>query len=232
MLVSYQLEDSIAKISMDDGKVNVLSRKMLAELNSAFDRAESDRAVVVLTGRGGLFSAGFDLTALRGGGEEASAMLREGFELAERMLSFPTPVVIACSGHAIAMAVFLLLSGDFRIGAAGPYKITANEVAIGLAMPQAAVEICRQRVPSTHFNRVVALAEVFSPEEAVGAGLLDRTAPESDLGDAAAAMAAQLGKLDMQAHTASKLRVREGALKALRTAIEADWGSTTPAKPA
>src|SRR6185503_10431701 len=131
-LVSYQLDGSVATITMDDGKVNALSLQMLTELGAALDRATADRAVVVLTGRDGIFSAGFDLKVLRAGGPDAWAMLRGGFELAERILSFPTPVLIACTGHAIAMAVFLLLSGDYRVGVDGPYKINANEVAIGL----------------------------------------------------------------------------------------------------
>ena len=221
-LVSYQLEDSIATIAMDDGKVNALSLQMLTELNAALDRASADRAVVVLTGRDGIFSAGFDLTVLRAGGSDASAMLRAGFELAERMLSFPTPVLIACTGHAVAMGVFLLLSGDYRVGAAGPYRITANEVAIGLTMPRAAVEICRQRLTPAHFNRAVIISEVFSPEDAVAAGFLDRVVQASELRETAVSTAAVLAKLDMNAHAATKLRARDHALNALRAAIEAD----------
>ena len=221
-LVSYQLEDSIATIAMDDGKVNALSLQMLTELNAALDRASADRAVVVLTGRDGIFSAGFDLTVLRAGGSDASAMLRAGFELAERMLSFPTPVLIACTGHAVAMGVFLLLSGDYRVGAAGPYRITANEVAIGLTMPRAAVEICRQRLTPAHFNRAVIISEVFSPEDAVAAGFLDRVVQASELRETAVSTAAVLAKLDMDAHAATKLRARDDALHALRAAIEAD----------
>src|SRR5260370_25610462 len=102
-LVSYRLEDSVATITMDDGKVNVLSPRMLAELGAAFDRAAADRAVVVLAGRPGVFSAGFDLAVLQGAGAEAAGMLRSGFELAKRILSFPAPVLIACTGPAIAM---------------------------------------------------------------------------------------------------------------------------------
>ena len=166
-LVSYRHEDSVAAITMDDGKVNALSVQMLAELNGALDRAAADRAVVVLSGRPGVFSAGFDLPVLRAGGSPAIAMLREGFELAERMLSFPIPVAIACTGHAVAMGAFLLLSGDYRVGAAGPYKLAANEVAIGLTMPRAAIELLRQRLAPAHFNRAVTLAEPFSPENAV-----------------------------------------------------------------
>jgi enoyl-CoA hydratase/carnithine racemase len=221
-LVSYQLEGSIATITMDDGKVNALSLQMLTELNAALDRATADRAVVVLTGRDGVFSAGFDLTVLRAGGPDAAAMLRGGFELAERVLSFPTPVLIACGGHAVAMGVFLLLSGDYRVGAAGPYRITANEVAIGLTMPRAAVEICRQRLTPAHYTRAVILAEVFSPDDAVAAGFLDRVVQGPELHDVAMAGAAVLAELDMGAHAASKLRAREHALNALRAAIAAD----------
>lgn len=221
-LVTYQLEDSVATVTMDDGKVNVLSLPMLMELNVALDRATEDRAVVVLTGREGVFSAGFDLAVLRAGGSEAVAMLRAGFELAERILSFPTPVLIACTGHAIAMGVFLLLSGDYRVGAAGPHKLAANEVAIGLTMPRAAVEICRQRLAPAAFNRAVILAEVFSPDDAVAAGFLDRVVPAPELQAVAGSAAAELSQLDLDAHAASKLRAREPALQAIRAGIETD----------
>ena len=227
-LVTYQPGDSIATVTMDDGKVNALSLQMLMELNVTLDRATEDGAVVVLTGREGVFSAGFDLAVLRAGGSDAVAMLRAGFELAERVLSFPTPVLIACTGHAIAMGVFLLLSGDYRIGVVGPHKITANEVAIGLTMPRAAVEICRQRLTPAAFNRAVILAEVFSPADAVAAGFLDRVVPAPELHDVAASAAAELTKLDPDAHAASKLRARAPALKAIRSAIETDHAAFRP----
>jgi enoyl-CoA hydratase len=221
-LVSYNLVESIATITMDDGKVNALSLQMLSELNLAFDAAAADGAVVVLTGREAMFSAGFDLKVLRTGGDDRLAMLAAGFALAERLLAFPRPVVAACSGHAIAMATFLLLSADYRIAAGGPYRITANEVAIGLTMPRAAVEICRQRLTPSHLQRAVNLAEVYEPAAAVEAGFLDQVVDPADLAKVAQACAARLAGLDAGAHAATKLRVREHALTALRAAIEAD----------
>ena len=221
-LVTYRLRDSIATITMDDGKVNALSLAMLSELDSALDRATADRAVVVLTGREGVFSAGFDLPVLRAGGTAAAKLLRAGFDLAARLLSFPTPVVVACSGHAVAMGVFLVLSGDYRIGARGPYKLTANEVAIGITVPQAAVEICRQRLTPACFNRAVILAEVFSPEDAVAAGFLDRAVPPAELAAAVSTTAAGLARLDLDAHAATKVRTRRLAVTALREAIDSD----------
>ncbi|MGC9961027.1 MAG: crotonase/enoyl-CoA hydratase family protein [Acidimicrobiales bacterium] len=220
--VTYELDGGIATLTMDDGKVNVLSLEMLAALNAALDEAVADQAVVVLTGRPGLFSAGFDLAVLTAGGTAAADMLNGGFKLAERLLSFPTPTVIACPGHAIAMGVFVLLSADYRLGASGSFKIVANEVALGMSMPATAIEICRQRLAPACFNRAIILAETFSPESAVPAGFLDRVVPAADLMDSARATAADLAKLNMTAHAASKLHARAQSLSAIRTAIEAD----------
>ncbi len=223
-LVSYELRDGVATITLDDGKVNALSLAMLAGIGSALDRAEQDDAVVLLTGRPGVLSAGFDLGVLRAGGQDAIVMLRAGFELARRMLGHTRPVVVGCTGHAIAMGAFLLLSGDYRIGADGPYKITANEVAIGLTLPRAATEICRQRLTPAHFNRATVLAEVYGPADAVQAGFLDRVVGPADLAASAWQAAAQARTLDMAAHAATKLRVREGALAAIGAAIAQDYG--------
>lgn len=225
-LVTYRFEDSIATITMDDGKVNALSPAMIAGLNAALDRAAADRAaVVVLTSAARAFSAGFDLGVLGRGGAEMYALVTSGFELAARVLSFPRPVVIACNGHAVAMGVFLLLSGDYRVGAAGPYKFTANEVALGMTMPRPAIEICRQRLAPADFSRAVLLAEVYSPDNAVAAGFLDRVVPAAELGAAAHGIAAGLAKLDMDAHAATKLRARDHVLTAIRSAIDAGDGA-------
>ena len=220
--LSYQLQDRIATIVMDDGKVNTMSLAMQAELNAALDRARADGATVVLSGRKGVFSAGFDLPVLAAGGADALKMLSGGFALAERLLTFPTPVVIACTGHALAMGVFLVASADYRIGVEGAYKIGANEVAIGMILPRAAIEICRARLAPAHFQRAVITAEIYTPADAVAAGFLDRVVAEAELPAAAQAAAARLAKLSMKAHAASKLLARERLLKNLRAAMEAD----------
>ncbi len=221
-LVRYELNGSVATVTMDDGKVNALSADMFDQVNAALDRAQADEAAVVLTGRDGVFSAGFDLATLRAGGHGAARMLLAGFELAERLLQFPRPVVIACNGHAVAMGVFLVLSGDYRIGVSGPYKITANEVAIGLTMPRAAVEILKQRLAPAHFNRATILAETYAPDDAVAAGFLDRVVPPGELHKTAVDLAEAMMQLDMVAHQATKLRARKDTLSAIRDAIVTD----------
>jgi enoyl-CoA hydratase len=222
--VTYELSGSVATITMDDGKVNSLSPGMLAALREAFDRAEADKAVVLLTGREGRFSAGFELSVFKQGGEAVREMLLAGARLAERILSFPTPVVVACSGHALAMAAFVVLSADLRIGIDGPYKIGLNEVAIGMTVPHFGIEIARQRLAPAHFNLALTTAFIYSPHEAVTAGFLDRVVPAGDFKAVTREAAVGLTRVDREAHAATKQRARDGALRALRAAIRADFG--------
>lgn len=150
--VHYSIKDSIAVLKMDDGKVNALGPTMQQALNDAIDTAEADDAgALVITGNDRVFSGGFDLKILTSGEvQPAIDMLRGGFELAYRLLSFPKPVVMACTGHAIAMGAFLLSAGDHRV-AAHAYNIQANEVAIGMVIPYAALEIMKLRLtPSAY----------------------------------------------------------------------------------
>jgi len=221
-LVTYAVEDGAVRIGMDDGKLNVLSPQMLAELHESFERAAGEGVPVVLRGHGKAMSAGFDLKVLTGGGTEAADLLRAGFELSERILSFPTPVVIACPGHAIAMGLFLVLSGDYRIGASGPFRLTANEVAIGMTLPRTAMEICRYRLLPSWFDRTVALADVFTPETALSAGILDQVVDPAALDAAVDEAIGKLAALNLRAHKETKLRAREAVLAKIRQSIEDD----------
>jgi enoyl-CoA hydratase/carnithine racemase len=216
--VRYELSDGIAGITMDDGKVNALSKAMLDEVGSAFDRAESDEAdAVILSGRDGVFSAGFDLKTE---GEGWPPMLVAGARLAERMLSFPRPVVLASGGHAMAMGGFLLLSADYRIGASGDFNVGLNEVAIGLTVPWFGLSIARHRLTRPYYDRCTATGELLGPDEAVSAGFLDRVVPASELSETAAEAGRRLAQVKHPAHRDTKRRVRAQALAGIRDGIE------------
>jgi enoyl-CoA hydratase len=223
-LVTYQSDGPVATITMDDGKVNALSPAMQADINAALDQADADSATVILTGRPGRFSAGFDLNTLSAGGRDAVLMLRGGFELASRLLSFPRPVIMACSGHAMAMGFFLLLSGDHTIGLDGPYKIVANEVAIGLPMPRPAIAVMRNRLTPAAFTRTAVLAQPFSPQEAIAAGVLDQVVTEDELLPTAVEVATALSALDMNAHAITKRLARTPSLDAIDEGMDIEYG--------
>jgi enoyl-CoA hydratase len=157
--IAYRLNEGVATITMDDGKVNVMSTGMLAELDAAFRRAESDRAIIVLrSGRKDIFSAGFDLKVFSANDPERSLeMVKAGAELALRLMSHPLPTVGILEGHAFPMGTFLLLSCDVRIGARGKHRMGLNEVAIGISPPGFAIELTRGRVHPAWLSRTVTL---------------------------------------------------------------------------
>jgi enoyl-CoA hydratase len=217
--VSHRRSDQVSTISMDDGKVNVFSIPMVRALHDAFDRAEGDGTVVLLEGRPGCFSAGFDLATLSGPRADVITLLRLGASLAERILSFPTPVVVACTGHAFPAGAFLLLAADARIGADGPYRLGLNEVRIGLTLPWFAVVLARHRLTPAHFDHAAVTGDMFDPQTAKEAGLLDVVVPSNDVGSVALGVASDLCSLDGPAHAATKLRVRQPVLRELHDAI-------------
>lgn len=153
--VEYFLEDGLARITLNDGRANALSLPMQDQINTAVDRAVEDDAAILLTGRDGMFCAGFDLKTIQAGGSDATDMVIGGFQMARRLLSHSRPVVTASNGHAMAMGLFLLLSGDYVLGARGNFKIAANEVAIGLTMPYSPVAICGRRLGPAHLHRAL-----------------------------------------------------------------------------
>ena len=216
-LTKYDLDASVATITLDDGKVNALSKEMTGELMERLDQAESDGAVVVLTGRASTFSAGFDLRCEQSLWPE---MMTSGARLAERMLSFPHPVVIACNGNAIAMGALLLGAADYRIGVDGEFRIGLNEVALGMTLPWFGIELARHRLTRRYFDICTVSGTLLGPEEAHAAGFLDQLSGPDELLEAASSKAAELSKIDMGAHLATKLRIREAVLAGIADGIE------------
>ncbi len=222
-LLTHSFENDINVIALDDGKANAMSVQMLSDLNAALDQAEKNGGVVMIRGREGVFSAGFDLGVFkRGDNEETRTMLKAGAMLTERLLSFPNPTISVCTGHAIAMGAFILLSTDFRLGVEGDFKFAANEVAIGLTVPRFATEVCRLRLTPAAFNFGLPLAHFYDSASAQNAGFLDQLTAVDKLNEEAEAAAQHFLTLDLPSHTETKLRVRESALKALRDAIGTD----------
>lgn len=221
-LISYHLEDGIATLTLNNGKVNAISPDVIAAFNAALDQAVADRAVVIITGQPGILSGGYDLKVMTAGPKEAVALVTAGSTLARRLLSHPFPVIVACPGHAVAKGAFLLLSADYRIGVDGPFSIGLNEVQIGMTMHHAGIELARDRLRRSAFHRSVINGEMFDPQSAVDAGFLDKVVTAEELQGAALAAARQLKKINMLAHKNTKLKVRKQLLETLDDAILQD----------
>ncbi|MNE10390.1 putative enoyl-CoA hydratase [compost metagenome] len=221
-LISYQLDDGIATLTLSNGKVNAISPDVIAAFNAALDQAEKDRAVVIITGQPGILSGGYDLKVMTSGPKAAVDLVTAGSTLARRLLAHPFPVIVACPGHAVAKGAFILLSSDYRIGVEGPFSIGLNEVQIGMTMHHAGIELARDRLRRSAFHRSVINGEMFDPQSAVDAGFLDKVVKPEELQDAALAAARQLKKINMTAHKNTKLKVRKALLELLDDAITRD----------
>ncbi|MBD8684296.1 crotonase/enoyl-CoA hydratase family protein [Pseudomonas sp. CFBP 13719] len=221
-LIDYQLEGGIVTLTLNNGKVNAISPAVIAAFNEALDQAVEARAVVVITGQPGILSAGYDLKVMTSSPENAISLVTQGSTLARRLLSHPFPVIVACPGHAVAKGAFLLLSADYRIGVEGPFHIGLNEVQIGMTMHHAGIELARDRLRRSAFQRSVIGAEMFDPAGALQAGFLDEVVPPEQLQAAALAAAQRLQKLNMKAHARTKLKARKAFLETLDEAIRTD----------
>jgi enoyl-CoA hydratase len=176
---------------------------------------------MLLVGRPGRFSAGFDLATMTASAEGMRSLVAAGGHFAARLLLAPLPVVAACTGHALAAGALVLLAVDHRIGAAGDWRIGCNEVAIGMALPVWAVELARYRMPPSQFDRVV-LGEISGPEEACAAGFLDRVVAPEELLTEATSTASRLAQLQGGAVAGTKVRARSAVARRMLDGMAED----------
>ncbi len=221
-VLSYRLDDGVAVLTLDDGKANAISHATLEQLDAALDRAEAEARALVLAGRDGRFSAGFDLAAMTAGTDSMRSLVVPGARLMMRLYGLGLPTVAAGTGHAIAAGALLLLVCDHRIGAEGTAKIGLNEVAIGMALPVFAVELARARLAPAHFGPATMGAHIYDPAGAVAAGYLDRVVPAGDVVDEAVAEAARLGELRAGAYARTKEVARSQLIGHVLATLEDD----------
>ncbi len=217
--ITTTIKDGVALIALDDGKANALGAAMWTALNTALDEAEAADAIVILTGRDGMMSGGFDLKEMGGGPEDALELTSKGSKFARRIMAHPRPVIMAAPGHTIAMGAFLALACDYSMIKEGEYKVGLNETLIGMTMHNFGIAMGRYHLANNYFNRCVINGEIFSPKGAMHAGFFDRVVP-AEQWPMAIPMAGQMfGQLNAKAFRETKLRSRKEIFKLLDQAI-------------
>lgn len=226
--VTYESRENIAVLRMDDGKANALSYEMMDALDEALTRAEREASAVVLTGRPGKFCAGFDLKLMMAGVDQARALVSRGGELLLRLYALPLPLVIASTGHALAGGALVVLTGDLRLSARGPFRVGLNEVQIGMPVPVLAMELARDRLDPRHLTKSTLFATVVDPEAAIAAGWFDELTDDAALIDTAVERAKQLAQLPRDAYAKTKMSLREQTIDYVRATMEKDMKRLVP----
>lgn len=218
-MLRTELRDGVALVSLDDGKANAVSESFSAALEAGLDFALGQARAVIITGRPARFSAGYDLNVIRQGPEAARAMREAGARMLLRLFLHPQPVVIACTGHALAAGALILLAADTRIGTHGEFKIGLNETSIGLVLSPFAVHLARARIAVEHQTEAVIQARTYTPNDAIARGFLDEVAPAEDLLETALARAVALTRLDTATYAGIKRRLREPSARHMAASL-------------
>ena len=219
---TYELIDHVAVIVMNDGKANAFGPNMIDAVNEQLDRAEAEAKAAVLAGRPGLFSGGFDLRVIRGDDPKASReMTLGGARLMMRLYGHPQPLVIAATGHAVALGAFCLLTGDYRLGTDGDFRIQLNETAIGMNLPPFGLMLARERLSKRYLSRATIAATMFSPAEATDAGFLDEVVSADEILQTAQKRARAMVELDGAAYAAVKQSLRGPSISEVLEGLDA-----------
>jgi enoyl-CoA hydratase/carnithine racemase len=220
--VTTTIEDGVAVVRFDDGKVNVLGYATLEALTEALDQAKQEATAVCIVGREGAFSAGFDLSVMTQGIDSALALATAGGKFLLRLYLHPQPVVAAVTGHALAAGVLLAASCDVRIGAAVKAKIGLNETAIGMSLPSFGMELARDRLTPRALPAATLGAQLYDPRGAVEVGWLDQVVPADECESAAIAEARRLGEYSPAAYAQTKRMLREPTIERARAGTARD----------
>jgi enoyl-CoA hydratase len=208
-MIERQDRGTVAILQLRHGKANAIDRELFAALERELDAA-ADAAAVVLTGSGGIFSAGVDLYRVRDGGPEyAGALVRELHTTLMRLYTHPRPVVAAVNGHAIAGGCILAAACDRRVAAAGDARLGVSELRVGVPYPTAPLEILRGLLAPHVLSDLVLSARLVGPDEALRLGLVDEVVPAAALLDRAVGVAGELAAIPPPAYAAGKRALRE-----------------------
>lgn len=219
-LLTYTLTDDVATIQLDDGKANAFSNAMFDAVNDALDQADSEAKIIVLRGKDGIFSAGYNLKELMLGGETAVNLVRRGSEFAVRMMETRKPIICVGDGHIVALGAFIFLAADYRIGKSGAFQVGLPETAKGLPMHNFGRELAQPRLNPRYFSRAFINGEMFTPDQAVDVGYVDEAVEDVD---AAIERAVAFFKgISLPAFSINKPRGHQTLLPVLKQAIEDD----------
>lgn len=199
----------VTELRLNRPPVNALSAELLHGLASALAQAESEARAVVLSGRPGIFSAGLDVPLLVTLDRRAMRAFWETFfTLLAQIARFPLPVCFAITGHSPAGGTVLSLFGDYRVAAAGDFRLGLNETEVGLPMPPVVFRAFRRLVGTRAAEQLAVAGRLVGPGEALALGLVDEVVEPTEVVARAVGRAAHLAALPQHALSATRAEAR------------------------
>ncbi len=220
-IATLSKENDISIIKLDDGKANAFSYDMLSQVNDLLKKVPRDSGALVITGREGLFSGGFDLKTLATGDmEKITKMVQLGYRLLLELFSFDRPIVAAVSGHSIALGLFVTCSADYRIAIDGKYVCQANEVRNNMDIPTQIMEIIRARVNKKYFYSAVYHSDAYSVQDSIEVGYIDEVVSEDQFMERVMEKAKELATLPHPFYANTKKTAQDDVRQKIADAID------------
>src|SRR5262245_24552651 len=202
-------EDGVAVLRLAHGRANAMDVELCDAITDAIAKVASAPAIV-LTGTGGIFSAGVDLKRLAAGGREyLGAFLPALSRMFERVFFHPAPVVAAVNGHAIAGGCVLACAGDRRVMAPRAGRIGVTELLVGVPFPAVALEMMRFVVPAHRRQEVLYLGGTYEAPDAVERGLVDECVEAAAVVPRALEIARTLAAIPRETFALTKRHLRQ-----------------------
>lgn len=219
-MITYKLENSVATLTLDDTKANALGFAMMSAYIENMRRAQAEADIIVISGRPGMMSAGFDLKVMKNEPDRVAEMVRMGADLLVETLTCPKPVIIASTGHAMAAGALLMLTGDIRLGLAGNYFYGLNETAIGMVMPDFGMALAHYRLGEHHLDEAVLQARLYGPEDAQRIGYLDHVVDAEAWDMSLTKTIEDVKKLDLKAYRGTKRKIRQALADSILAGLD------------
>ena len=214
-MINLEQKDSVFLLTMDAGEnrwnTNFV-RAFAARLDDV-ENSDGPAALVTASSDPKFFSNGLDIDWRRGEGDgdggDKSAFGPEFFALMGRLITFPMPTLCAVNGHGFGAGFMWALSHDVRLMRADRGFLCANEIQLGMAIPDAELALFRHKMSGSAFFDTVQLARRWTGPEAKAAGFVQDVADMDTLLERTMDRAAQLAPLgaNRQLFAESKERI-------------------------
>lgn len=210
--VEVSREEGLAIVTLARGKVNALNETLVEELRACLEELAADEQcrAIVITGRGKFFSFGFDIPEfLSYSPKDFTRYLTKFSDLYTYLFLHLKPVVAALNGHTVAGACMLATACDYRVMVDGKAKISLNEITFGASVFAGAVEMLKACVGHRNAEMILCTGSMYSADEALGLGLIDKKTSEEGLMEEAKRVARDLGRRDQRPFSSIKRLLRK-----------------------
>jgi enoyl-CoA hydratase/carnithine racemase len=208
-LVEIRTEGAACVLVLQRGeKLNALSTVVEQELQAALESNEVRRSrAVVFTGSGRAFSAGADITELRGNDPDAiAAYYRDTGDVYERIAALPQPTVSAIHGYCLGGGLELALATDFRV-ADETAVFGFPEISLGIFASSGGTYRLVRLVGAARAKELLLIRPRFDAPEALALGVVSEVVPEGKVLERALELAARLAELPALAVSVTKQAV-------------------------